>query len=83
MGGHVEEWHIPRKTISTLLIATTDHAVTEWSTSGSLGDVSWVHESRLTAVQEPHSQASAPALNCLLIQEQWYWDEAQTVVKVV
>jgi len=35
----MEEWHILRK---LLPITTTDHAATERSTIGSLGDISWV-----------------------------------------
>jgi len=42
LGGLVEEWHIPQ--VSMLLIATTDHRVTELSPSGSLGSVSWVQK---------------------------------------
>jgi len=36
-----EEWHIPGK---ALLIANTERRMTEYSTSDSLGDVSWVQK---------------------------------------
>jgi len=52
----VEEWHFPRKPqVNVLRIATTDHAATEQTTSGSLGDISWVQKT-------PHRR-NAPLLH--------------------
>jgi len=45
--GRVEEWHIPRKAASTLLIANTDCGMTERSTLDSLGNVSWIQKAAL------------------------------------
>ena len=64
----MEEWHIPRKTMSTLLIATTDHAVTEQSMSGSL-----------TAVQEEYA---VPLLHMSTQEERMSGHFRQVIVDV-
>jgi len=46
LGGHVEEWHIHRcnrKHIVCYQLHPQKH-MTEWSTSDSLGDISWVQK---------------------------------------
>ena len=47
LGGCVEEWHIPRKTVSALLITITDCRTMEHLTSDSFGDISWVQKATL------------------------------------